>query len=122
MERQALTQQDPDYSEGFRGTVSDQQVPWKAIYLAAGLLVAGVVLLFTGVGLWATDPAAHGQPAVVNVLLFHTILLADHRVGVPPFCCCRVCTFHTWASHVHTRLLLLPDSILCIQRSSRIFV
>lgn len=61
MERQALTQQDPDYPDGFRVYSSDQEVPWKAIYLAVGLLVAGVVLLFTGVGLWLTDPAAHGK-------------------------------------------------------------
>ena len=64
MERQALTQPDSDYPDGFRVYSSDQEVPWKAVYLAVGLLVAGVVLLFTGVGLWATDPAAHGKRAV----------------------------------------------------------
>ena len=61
MERQALTQRDPDLPEDFRvyGSSGDEP-PWKAIYLAIGLLVAGTVLLFTGVGLWATDPQAHG--------------------------------------------------------------
>lgn len=61
MERQALTQQDPDYPDGFRLYGNEADVPWKAIYLAGGLLLAGVVLLFTGVGLWATDPQAHGM-------------------------------------------------------------
>lgn len=64
MERQALTQPDSDYPDSVRVYSSDQQVPWKAVYLAVGLLVAGVVLLFTGIGLWATDPAAHGKSAV----------------------------------------------------------
>ena len=63
MERQALTQQDPDYPDGFRLYGNETDVPWKAIYLAGGLLLAGVVLLFTGVGLWATDPEAHGMQA-----------------------------------------------------------
>ncbi|KAL3148251.1 hypothetical protein ABBQ38_013722 [Trebouxia sp. C0009 RCD-2024] len=60
MERQALTQRDPDLSEDFRVYDSAEAPPWKAIYLAVGLLVAGTVLLFTGIGLWATDPKAHG--------------------------------------------------------------
>ena len=61
MERQALTQRDPDLPEDFRlyGSAGDVP-PWKAIYLAIGLLVAGTVLLLTGIGLWATNPTAHG--------------------------------------------------------------
>ncbi len=62
MERQPLTQQGSDTPEGFRVYGNDTDVPWKAIYLAVGLLIAGTILLFTGVGLWATDPEAHGKP------------------------------------------------------------
>lgn len=61
MEREVLTQRDPDLPEDFRVYGSaGVEPPWKAIYLAVGLLVAGTILLFTGVGLWATDPKAHG--------------------------------------------------------------
>ena len=61
MERQPLTQRETDVPEGFRTYGNDADVPWKAIYLAVGLLIAGTILLFTGVGLWATDPKAHGR-------------------------------------------------------------
>ena len=60
MERQPLTDSNQDIPEGFRTYGDNSDVPWKAVYLAVGLLVAGTVLLFTGVGLWATDPNAHG--------------------------------------------------------------
>jgi hypothetical protein len=52
--------EDPDIPEDFRVYSGRSDVPWKAIYLAVGLLVAGVVLTFTGLGLWVTDPDAHG--------------------------------------------------------------
>lgn len=61
MERQPLTQRESDIPEEFRTYGNDADVPWKAIYLAVGLLIAGTILLFTGVGLWATDPNAHGR-------------------------------------------------------------
>ena len=60
MERQPLTDRDQDVPDGFRLYGDNADVPWKAIYLAVGLLVAGTVLLFTGIGLWLTDPNAHG--------------------------------------------------------------
>ena len=58
MDRQPLTEQ--EVPEGFR-VYGNADIPWKAVYLAVGLLIAGTVLLFTGVGLWATDPNAHGM-------------------------------------------------------------
>ncbi len=61
MERQPLTQQESDIPEGFRSYTTEADVPWKAVYLAVGLLIAGTILLFTGIGLWATDPDAHGM-------------------------------------------------------------
>eukprot|EP00891_Asterochloris_glomerata_P001197 jgi/Astpho2/1197/Aster-x0050 len=56
-----LSHQESGVPEDFRvyGQTSTE-TPWRSIYLAAGLLIAGVVLLFTGIGLWATDPDAHG--------------------------------------------------------------
>lgn len=58
-----LSHQESGVPEDFRvyGQTSTE-TPWRSIYLAAGLLIAGVVLLFTGIGLWATDPDAHGRP------------------------------------------------------------
>ena len=117
MERQALTQQDPDLPEDFRvyGSAGDDP-PWKAIYLAVGLLVAGTVLLLTGIGLWATDPRAHG------VFMFKRSgrrlqkLLGETAAGV----LCRLCAVHSWTCHFHPRLLLLAHSILCLQRTSRL--
>ncbi|DBA72779.1 TPA: hypothetical protein ACH3X2_010169 [Trebouxia sp. C0005] len=60
MERQPLTQRESDDPEGLRSYANEADVPWKAVYLAVGLLIAGTIMLFTGIGLWATDPDAHG--------------------------------------------------------------
>lgn len=90
MERQALTQRDPDFPEDFRvyGSAGDDP-PWKAIYLAVGLLVAGTVLLLTGVGLWATDPKAHGVLLCLRSGYAHSDFLGQAAAACPlqALCC-----------------------------------
>ena len=117
MERQALTQRDPDLPEDFRVYGSADDPPWKAIYLAVGLLVAGTILLFTGIGLWATDPKAHGVSLCVRSTYRDSTSWASHIAVL-----CRLCAVYSWPCHLHSWILLLAHSILCLQRTSRLYI
>ena len=118
MERQALTQQDPDLPEDFRlyGSAGEG-TPWKAIYLAVGLLIAGTILLLTGVGLWATDPKAHGM--TFGCVCSKRCTSPSQAVSADV---CRICAVHTWTCHFHPWLLLFAHSLLCPQRPPRLLV
>lgn len=57
MESQRLTDTG-SLSSPFRQS-SDR--PTKAVWLAVGLFLAGLILISVGLGLWLTDPEAHGK-------------------------------------------------------------
>lgn len=60
-----LLHENPDDWARIQLNLEPAKAPWKKVSLAIGLLVAGVIMLITGLVLYFTYPTAHGIPLIV---------------------------------------------------------